>query len=124
MVPAVPPGIYVTDVRTNPAEVKNGQYASFQVTFLNTLGITTNYSWYVKIFEPDKKNSFGETAKVASPIPSGSNTLSFPANWKAVGASPCKQYSARVFYIAPDYSIQEFPKPGGDSFQYYFAICP
>ncbi|MDE3091727.1 MAG: PD40 domain-containing protein, partial [Chloroflexota bacterium] len=121
--PAVPPGVYVTAVRTDPAEVKNGQFPTFYVTFLNTLGITANYNWYIKIFEPDKKQSFGETAKVASQIPTGRNTFASVPNWKALGATTCKPYIARIFYVAPDNTILEFSKPEGDTFQFYLSIC-
>ncbi len=121
--PAVAPGLYVTAISTDPAQVKDKQFPSFQVTFLNSLGANANVTWYIKIFEPDKKQSFGETTKMSITIPPGSNVFSSATNWKAVGATPCRPFIARVFYIAPDNTIQEFPKPGGDTFLYYFSIC-
>ncbi len=121
--PAAPPGVYVTAVRTDPTQVMDGQFPTFQVTFLNTLGGAANYNWFVKIYEPDKKQSFGETPKVPSEIPVGSNTLPSSNKWKAPGASPCRQFIARVFYQAPDGTIVEFAKPGGDYFYYYFSVC-
>jgi tetratricopeptide (TPR) repeat protein len=120
---AAPPGIYVTAVQTDPPEVKQGQLPTFQVTFLNTLGVTANYNWFVKIYEPDKKQSFGETAKAASAIPPGNHPFATFANWKAPGATPCRPFIARVFYVASDNTVVEFPKPDGDSFWYYFAVC-
>lgn len=121
--PAVAPGVYVTAVRTDPAEVKDKQFPSFQVTFLNTLGANANVNWYVKIFEPDKKQSFGETTKIAITIPPGNSVFASATNWRAVGATPCRPFIARIFYIAPDNTILEFPKPDEDAFQYYFSIC-
>ncbi|MBI5030763.1 MAG: tetratricopeptide repeat protein [Chloroflexi bacterium] len=121
--PAVPPGVYVTNMRTDPPELKHGQMPTFQVTFLNTLGISADYIWYVKLYEPDKKYSFGETAKSSGSIPAGSNTFSTFSNWVAPGASPCRPFIARVFYIASDNQVVEFPKPGGESFWYYFSVC-
>jgi tetratricopeptide (TPR) repeat protein len=121
--PVVQPGIYVTNIQTDPPEVKNGQTPTFLVTFLNTLGVNADYTWYVKLFDPDKKNSFGETAKSAGSILPGSSIFSTFSNWKAPGATPCRQFIARVFYVAPDNTIVEFPKPAGDSFWYYFSVC-
>ena len=120
---AVSPGIYVINVRTDPLELKNGQMPTFQITFLNTIGVNADYVWYVKLYEPDKKNSFGETAKSVNAIPAGTSVLSTFSNWKAPGASPCRSFVARVFYIAPDNQVVEFPKPGGDNFWYYFTVC-
>lgn len=122
--PSVPPGMYATGLSVIPAEPKNGDHPTFKVTFLNNLGVTAYYNWFVKVYEPDKRNSFGETAKLNSTFPPGITTLDSMANWKAAGGSPCRPYFARVFYAAPDGTIVEFPKPGGDTVQQYFTVCP
>jgi hypothetical protein len=121
--PPLPPGIYVSAVQLDPPEPKDRQYPTFNVTFINTLGQTVYYKWYVKIFDPDAKQSMGETAKVDSTLPPGTSVQSSAANWKAIGTSPCRQFIARVFYQAPDKTILEFPKPGGDNLWHYFSVC-
>lgn len=119
----VPPGMYATGLQVDPPQPKDGDYPTFKVTFLNNLGQTVYYNWYVKLYEPDKRNSFGETAKLNSTFPPGTTSLRSQANWKAPGAQPCRPFIARVFYQAPDGTIVEFPKPGGDPVQTYFTVC-
>ncbi len=120
----IPPGVYVGGMWLEPKEPKDGQYPTFNVSFINNTEGTLYYKWYVKIYEPDKKNSFGETAKVDSTLPRGITVVPSAANWKAVGGNPCRQFIARVFYVAPDKTILEFPKPGGDNLWHYFTVCP
>lgn len=119
----IPPGVYVNSMFIEPADPKNGQFPTFHVSFINNTPGTVYYKWFVKIYEPNQKNSFGETAKVDSTLPRGISSLASAANWKAVGGSPCRQYIARVFYVAADGTILEFPKPGGDSYWHYFSVC-
>ncbi len=118
------PGLFVAGVQVDPPEPKDRQAPTFKVTFLNTLGQTVQYRWFVKIFRPEEKQSFGETAKVNSDIPPGTTVLSAVPNWKGAAGDPCNAFVARVFYQAPDNTILEFPKPGGDTFSLYFSVCP
>lgn len=122
--PQYPPGLYVAEIQVDPPEPKDRQVPTFKVTFLNTFEQPVNIRWFVKIYEPEGKQSFGETAKLESSMPVGTTTIDAPANWRAVGADPCRQFIARVFTEAADKSILEFPKPGGDSFHLYFSVCP
>lgn len=119
----IPPGVYVNSMFVEPADLKNGQFPTFHVSFINNTPGTVYYKWFVKIYEPNQRNSFGETAKVDSTLPRGTSSLASAANWKAVGGSPCRQYIARVFYVAADGTILEFPKPGGDSYWHHFSVC-
>jgi len=125
--PSVPaglaPGVYVNSVRVEPADLHNGQYPTFYVTFVNSTSGTLYYKWFVKLYEPDKRNSFGETTKVDSTLPAGTAQVASAANWRAPGTSPCRPFIARIFYQAPDGTILEFPKPGGDNFWFYFSVC-
>ncbi len=118
------PGLFVAGVEVDPPQPKDRQSPTFKVTFLNTLGQTVQYRWFVKIFRPEEKQSFGETAKVNSDIPPGTTVLSAVPNWKGAAGDPCNAFVARVFYQAPDNTILEFPKPGGDTVSLYFAVCP
>jgi hypothetical protein len=117
------PGLFVAGVQLDPPEPKDRQTPTFKVTFLNTLGQTVQYRWFIKIFRPEQKQSFGETAKLNSDIPPGTTVLAAVPNWKGVAGEPCNAFTARVFYQAPDNTILEFPKPGGDTFAFYFWVC-
>ncbi len=117
------PGLFVGGIKIDPTEPKDRQAPTFKVTFLNTLGLTVQSRWFVKIFRPEQRQSFGETAKVNSDIPSGTTELVSIANWKGVAGEPCNAYSARVFYEAPDGTILEFLKPGGGMLSFNFAVC-
>ncbi len=114
----------MTALHIEPQEVRNGQYPAFHVTFLNTTGTSPSYKWFVKIYEPDKRNSFGETAKSESILLVGTSEVASQSNWKAAGAAPCRPFIARVFYQAADNTILEFAKPDGNRPEHYFSVCP
>ncbi len=119
-----PPGLYVSSVQVDPPEPKDRQTPTFKVTFLNTFEQPINVRWFVKIYEPEGKQSFGETAKLDSSVPVGTTTIDAVANWRAVGGNPCRQFIARIFSETADKTVLEFPKPGGDSVHLYFSVCP
>lgn len=118
-----PPGVYTTAIRLDPAEPKRGQFVTFYVTFLNTTGEPKPYRWYVKVFEPDKRHAFGETAKSDHTFPVGTSEFPSVANWH-VGPGDCMQLIARVFWIDAERNIFEFPKPEGGSTAHGFTVCP
>ncbi len=124
--PDVPSGVYGISVRLDPPEPKRAQFVTFYVTFLNTTGEPKAYRWFIKIFEPDKANSFGETSKKQEDIPVGRSELASPADWRIVGPGPCQQYFARVFWTNPETKeVFEFTKPdfgGGPAAG--FQVCP
>lgn len=122
--PNVAPGVYVTGMRIDPAQVMDGQNPSFYVTFLNTVGTPVTYTWFIKVFEPDKRQSFGEVAKVGNAIAPGSSTLVSASNWKAPGEQPCRPFVARVYYyMAQDNAVVEFSKPDGNPYVVNFTVC-
>lgn len=121
--PALAPGIYVKDVRADPFPIHTNQFPTFQVTFINSHPIPIDSNWYIKVYEPGKSQSFGETTRSRILIPVGESTFASVNNWKATGSAQCRQYIARVWYQLPDGSLHEYPKPGGDSFQFYFNVC-
>jgi hypothetical protein len=120
---AAPPGVYVIGMQTDPAEPKQKQNIAFRVTFFNNLGAQANMKWYVKIFEPDKTQSFGETDKTDSQIPVGTSVFVSAANWKMGGGVPSKQFIARVYSVQPN-GIVPYEKPEGGNFEYYFTVSP
>jgi Tol biopolymer transport system component len=123
-VPPIAPGIYASVKETNPREPRSGQSIIFNVTFLNSTGGTVYQKWFVKIFEPDKKNSFGETAKVSSTIPVGSGVFSTGADWNPGRIGVCTTFIARVFGVDAANTIYELNKSDGSSTATSIAICP
>jgi hypothetical protein len=119
----VAPGVYANAIRTDPREPHSGNPITFNVTFQNATGGTLYQKWFVKIFEPDKKNSFGETAKVTSTIPIGTGTFATGNDWHTT-AGVCTNYIARVFGVDAVNTIYELTKSDGSSTATNFSICP
>ena len=122
---AAPPGVYATAIRVDPTAPKKTDYPTFFVTFLNTTGTPQYLRWFVKLYEPDKPNAKGETAKIDSAIPVGTSELPSANNWRDAVVD-CQTRIARVYYIDPGSSqVTEFLKPdrsGGPAAQ--FQVCP
>jgi len=123
---AAPPGFWSTTITLDPPAPKRGTFVTFNVTFLNATGTSQTYRWFVKIFEPDKRNSFGETSKLNTTFAPGTTTLAAPADWKIGALGDCMPYIARVFWEDPgDKTVREFIKPdqsGGPAAG--FQECP
>lgn len=120
-----PPGVYVTNIRISPASPHRGENATFFVTFLNTTGNPQSYRWRIRIFIPDQKNSFGDTALLQMSIPPGQSELASSDTWAIRGACDPKTMTARVFWKDPDSGQEnEFLKPdrsGGPAAD--FLVC-
>jgi hypothetical protein len=123
---AAPPGVYALSIRLDPPNTKRGASPTFLVTFLNTTGKPQAYRWFIKVYEPDKPNSKGETSKVANDIPPGTSELASATDWAIRGPGPCEPFIARVFWYDRDSNqTSEFSKPdasGGPAAG--FQVCP
>lgn len=122
---AAQPGVYAVGIRLQPAAPKSGNFVTFFVTFLNTTGKTERYNWFVKMYEPAKSTSFGETAKLEIDIPPGTREFASKANWNIAVASECMEFNARVFWADKDNQVTEFVKPdrsGGPATAFFY--CP
>lgn len=119
------PGVYAVSIRVDPAAPKRSQPLSFFVTFLNTKGTPLRYKWFVKVYEPDAKNSKGETPKVSNDIQVGTSELNSDV-WKLTGPGACADFFARVFWIDTDsQEVHEFIKPDGSGGPAAgFQMCP
>ena len=121
-----PPGfVFATAIRVDPTAPKKTDYPTFFVTFLNTTGTPQRLRWFVKIYEPDKPNAKGETAKIDSDIPVVPAELPSANNWRDAVVD-CQTRIARVYYIdSAGGQVTEFLKPdrsGGPAAQ--FTVCP
>jgi len=121
-----PPGVYAVSIRVDPAAPKRMQFVGFFVTFLNTTGAPQTYRWRIRIYEPDKRNSFGDTAPATHTIAVGTSELPAEANWRVTGPGDCMSFFARVFWIDPGSRQEtEFTKPDGSGGPATgFQVCP
>jgi len=96
--PVIPPGVYVTAIVLDPPAPKSNELAQFSVVFLNTTGQPQTYRWFVKIFAPEQRNSFGETPKNTRVLPPGQWQLKGEPNWKTGTFFGCLFFTARAFW--------------------------
>jgi len=119
------PGVYVTAIKIDPNPGKSGQSPTFTVTFENRTGQPQIYRWFIKIYEKDQPQSFGETSKLESWLPINTITLPSVSDWKTTAvASECSFYIARVFWLDANNQVNEFSKPNGASTATGFNVCP
>ncbi len=123
---SAPPGVYATNIRVAPPSPRRGENVTFYVTFLNTTGSPQGYRWRIRIYIPEQRNSFGDTAPVQSTIPVGQSQQTSSDNWAIRGGCDPKTMTARVFWIDADTKQEtEFVKPdksGGPATD--FLTCP
>jgi hypothetical protein len=121
---AVPPGLYVTGLRTEPNPPLRGTDLVFSATFLNTTGRTQNYKWIVYIFRPDNlTRSLNETTRTETGIPAGASESKSLGNFKLAVGGPCENFVARVAFFDQDNKSVFFMKPDGQIFQHDFTVC-
>jgi hypothetical protein len=121
---AFPPGIYVTKIILDPPEPKSNELVQFSVVFHNTTGQPQTYRWFIKIFAPEQKNSFGETPKNTRVLPPGQWQLKGEPNWKTGTFFGCLFFTARVFWVNDDNQVFEFLSVDGKSVGKDFTVCP
>ncbi len=123
--PTIPPGLYVTNLRLEPASPKRGQDIGFYVTFLNAASGDQNYRWLVYIYRQENlRNSFGETASIVTSIPVGRVEQKALSTWKLTGGGECENFVARVAWLDENRRATPFNKPDGQMYELGFAVCP
>lgn len=126
--PAAPPGIYVTNIRLDPAKPNRGNQVTFYVTFLNTTGAPSNYAWQILLYEEEKccnpARTYGTSLLQQMTIPTGSNVLASANNWKVAGAGDCVSFYAQVSYQDPEKHPVIFNMPNGQPYTIPFTVCP
>jgi hypothetical protein len=122
--PSIPPGVYATAIKIAPTPAQSDVPPLFTVTFLNTTGGAKRYRWFVKIYQQDQPQSFGETPKTDSDIPIHTTQLTAVSNWKTTTVVQCLFLIARVFWIDENNQVHEFSKPDGNNPATGFYVCP
>lgn len=122
--PTIPPGVYVTALRTDPNPPLRGTDIFFYPTFLNTTGTLQNYRWNVFLYRPDNLTTrFGEATRVDSAIPVSGSEFKSGGAWKIPVGGPCENFVARVVFFDQDNRALPFPKPDGAIFQKDLTVC-
>lgn len=117
--------MYAVSIRLDPTNPKINNFVTFYVTFLNNTGEAKKFRWFVKIYRPDERNSFGETAKKDDDFPVGRIELASQGNWRVGGFADCQPFFARVFWYDVDTTlVTEFLKTDGQSVNQGFSVCP
>lgn len=122
--PSYSPGVYVTNMRTDPADPKRGQGVAFIATFLNTTGAPQGYNWLVQIYDSDTNKRFGETGVLGIAVPPGTAEFRTPNDWKVTGAGGCISFYAQAQYQNPEKARIPFNATNGNPFSYGFQVCP
>lgn len=129
-VPNVPPGLYVTGLKTDPSVVNIGDSIAFKMTMLNTTGQMQTYRWIIKVFQcPAQctgdsafRNAYGESLKVDSNITTGTVELTTPKHVN-FGTGAC-DYTAIPYYIDPvSQAVIPFQTIKGGALYYSFSVC-
>lgn len=123
--PKPPASVFVSAIKIDPTPVKSNQSPVFTVTFENNTGAAQSFRWFVKVYQQDQPQSFGETSKVDNLIAPKSSKLTAPTNWKTLVVAPeCMFFIARVFWVDENNQVIEFMKPNGSSPATGFNVCP
>ncbi|MBI4670365.1 MAG: hypothetical protein HY741_01680 [Chloroflexi bacterium] len=122
--PAYPPGVYVTQMNTEPAEPKRNQGVTFLVTFLNTTSATQQYNWLIQIYDAESNRRFGETLVQGLTVPPGTSVQTSPNNWQVTGAGGCISFYAQAQFQNADGGRIPFTLPEGNAFSQGFTVCP
>ncbi len=108
----IPPGVYVTNIETIPAQVNLGDTIGFKVSFLNTTGSIQTYDWLVKVYQcpeqcQDFKHSHGETLPMNSNVAAGTSVLSTTQNISIRTGISCSLIAIAT-YVDP---VNQLPTP-------------
>jgi len=123
--PAIPPGFYVTQIRSEPSPPRRGQSVGFHATFLNTTGATQNYRWLVYIYRVSNlRSSFGETAAQDSSIAVGTFEIKTRSDWNTGVGLGCEDYLVRVAWLDQNRQAIAFSMPDGKPAEIYITVCP
>lgn len=122
--PTIPPGLYVTDLRTDPNPPLRGTDITFSATFLNTTGVVQNYRWIVYIYRPDNlTRSLNETTRTETSLAVGNTQAKSLGMWKIPVGGPCEDFVARVAFFDQQNQAVPFMKPDGQVFQKEMRVC-
>ncbi len=120
-----PPGVYVTDLRTDPSPPNRTAELRFFATFANSTGSPQGYRWIVYIFRFDAPSrSTGETTQTQVNLPVGSSEQKSDGFWRLGPGNQCENFFARVAWLDQDKRSFAFTRPDGKVFEKSLTLCP
>ena len=124
-IPTPPPGLFVTDLRTDPNPPTRGSDVIFYPTFSNTTNTVQNYHWTIYIFtSADRTHRISETSELQTAFPAGMSEQKSLGSWKAPVVGPCEDFVAHVIWFDPNNKANQFVKPNGEPFEKTLTVCP
>lgn len=121
--PTFSPGLYVTDVRTEPDPPTRGSELVFYATFVNTFGSPQDRKWIVYIYKPGERDRTGETTATNTTFGAGIYDYKTLGYWKLPLGGPCEDFTARVVWFDND-KTQMFMKFENVPFEKTLRVCP
>ncbi len=119
----VPPGVYVTRLRVEPAAPRSGDEITFSATILNTIGSTQEYDYCVELFKPENVGrSVGITTCRQQKIEPGESVIT-ATGWN-VREGACTQYLARPIWQDGAKARTAFLSTDGNIPWLPFDVCP
>ena len=119
------PGLYVTDIRTDPVSPIRGVDLTFYVSFVNTTGSLQNLKWIVYIYRPENMaRSFGETTGATTTFPSTIGEAQSAGTWKLPLGGPCENFTVRAAWFDKDNKPVFFNTFDGKPFEKGLTVCP
>ena len=121
----IPPGVFVTRIRTDPAVVKQKEEVTFYVTFLNATGRSQRYHWFILVYPAGQSVAIGQTSADRESVFAPGTTEEASLNtWKTGPGAPCANYVAEVHWLRPDGSQPAFTQVNGQTAALPFQVCP
>jgi hypothetical protein len=121
----IAPGVYVTELKTDPNPPSRNADLTFIPTFVNAVGAPQNQRWVVYIYKTDSPSrSTGETAPAQTTIPVGTSDQKPGSTWKWGPGNQCDFFVARVGALDQDKRITLYTKPDGKVFEKTLTLCP
>jgi hypothetical protein len=121
---ALAPGIYLTNLRTEPSPPTRNAELVYHATFVNTTGSQQTYKWVVFIYKTETPNrSFGQTTQTTSNIPVGTSEHRSLGFWRLGPGGGCDYFFARVAYFDAENRQHFFIQPDGKVFEKPFNVC-
>ncbi len=124
-IPTPPPGLFATDLRTDPNPPARGSDVTFYPTFSNTTNTVQNYRWTIYIFtSADRAHRISETSQLQTTFPVGVSEQKSLGSWKAPVVGPCEDFVFRVVWFDQYNNANQFVRPDGRGFEKTLAVCP
>ncbi len=119
----MPPGVYVTGLKIDPAQPKFGKDITFIATFRNTTAKDDQAQWFIEIFNRESNKSVGETLVQTITIPPGTHEFSVDG-WKLSAEKACVRLYAQAWHLNAENKPVHYVSENGEVISHEFEVCP